>query len=879
MSRVEGMNAHRVRPRVRRELATRARVALSCAAILSGLVAAGCEGENLFKLQQGAVGSDPFPPQVSILRPTPNMTVPVEDSVLVEIAISDHTGVVGVELFGEAYRGDPDLGTDEIVPRYTKKLVDLTAAVPQDTVIRRFLVRTLDQTNEFVSIIANVVDVSGNVGSDTVEIYVGGPRVEFVNPAPGQEVRSGRNMAVRLTVADPAGVTGYRLTYDGVVSGTIEGTFSPAELEVVLDTVIQLPAGASGPLTLTATAQNFFGAVGRSSDVVVEVTSQAPPDTTPPQVRLQVTSGQRMELTDSMRITVTAVDDGSGSGLRWIGITALAVDPSKPDTIARRDSVVYTTPRTGTVVAEFSLAPFGIDPFQLPDTISYQLHAVAYDSAGNCAAAVTNTLQQLGCDDSRSFGGQAVTLAANTPGYRADVIVVTGRTVKLPDGGRIADAVVDMERRRLYLSNHARNRVEALDLDQLAFLPEPILVGSQPWGLGLDISGDTLIVANSGGTNIDLVHLNSGTLKRLRTPNLVLHDVGITSDANGRQRYSVTVHDFSDRPQFIAQDKMGRLLYSTRPTAAATPGTVRMLTVPGPNLAPEAYFLFPNNPVRGNENFVALANVDSIQVYFEDSIGDLVRIFTHVVGMAGMPEGVISNPDPMLLSDAVAVVQEQRPDVYMRSGRWDIDAFALLDTTYVAASADRSRVIFGEGAASPFGRVFLWDAQAAELSSGIAVRDLVNNAAERVNGVGLNQDGSLGVLRGRFGAYFFTNDAISPLRLDGMFPTSVDGAGAAMHPSHTEACTHYPPPAERCFAVVGTSRNSVQIIESFHFYGQGEIHIRDNIVGPLRTSPPLPADNNGIPLDDPRRVLFKIYGVTSSGGVVIVDVRRRDITP
>jgi hypothetical protein len=39
----------------------------------------------------------------------------------------------------------------------------------------------------------------------------------------------------------------------------------------------------------------------------------------------------------------------------------------------------------------------------------------------------------------------------------------------LEGGGVIADARVDVGRRRLYLSNIARNRVELLDFDALAF--------------------------------------------------------------------------------------------------------------------------------------------------------------------------------------------------------------------------------------------------------------------------------------------------------------------------------------------------------------------------------------------------------------------------
>jgi hypothetical protein len=51
------------------------------------------------------------------------------------------------------------------------------------------------------------------------------------------------------------------------------------------------------------------------------------------------------------------------------------------------------------------------------------------------------------------------------------------------------------------------------------------------------------------------------------------------------------------------------------------------------------------------------------------------------------------------------------------------------------------------------------------------------------------------------------------------------------------------------------------------------------VVGPLKAGPPLPTDNNGTGAaclgED--CVVLKLYGITDGGGVVTVDVRRRDI--
>jgi hypothetical protein len=136
-----------------------------------------------------------------------------------------------------------------------------------------------------------------------------------------------------------------------------------------------------------------------------------------------------------------------------------------------------------------------------------------------------------------------------------------------------------------------------------------------------------------------------------------------------------------------------------------------------------------------------------------------------------------------------------------------------------------------------------------------------------------------------------------------------------MHPLHANAKSldnpngDYRPDTHMAFA--GTGEHTIDILDTFHFYRQGRLFIRDVIQGPLRAVLPFPEDNAGltcatipvtdqagnaignaiqifenndferpIPPDgitDDRCIVVKLFGVTSSGGVVVVDVRTADI--
>jgi hypothetical protein len=157
----------------------------------------------------------------------------------------------------------------------------------------------------------------------------------------------------------------------------------------------------------------------------------------------------------------------------------------------------------------------------------------------------------------------------------------------------------------------------------------------------------------------------------------------------------------------------------------------------------------------------------------------------------------------------------------------------------------------------------------------LLVADLLNNASEQVSGLGLNHDGTLGAARGGTASYYWSTD----LRLQGSVPTDVEGgAGVALHPYHP-SFTPGTPSSETTLSFVGQSDYTIKILDTAHFTERGQLHIRDMIVGPLKAGPPLPTDNNGqggacVGEDC---VVVKLYGITDAGGIVVVDVRRRDI--
>ncbi|MGD8318993.1 MAG: hypothetical protein PVJ02_01015 [Gemmatimonadota bacterium] len=913
------------------------RLALTGAAMVTIMVVAACGGENLFSVagNGGGVsgGTDTEAPGVTINSPRGDSlsAKPVGDSVFVSAHVTDDVGVRSVRMYGIAMRGDPSLGTEEVVDRFVEKDVTLPAGV-KDTTINRYLQPTPDSVRELAYIVVAAADSAGNETADTVQLLLGGPDVVLLDIVDGQSVQAGLNLTTRVRAMDPQGIIQIRVDVDGAFQASVVKAIAPVADSVVLDTIIPIPQGTDGPVTVTAVARNSLDISGQDGPITLNVVTAGGGDTIAPALRHVSAAPARMELQDVINVEITGGDNPQGSGLAAVGYTVKAISPTRGDTLVRSGSMAYDPPRTGTVTASFDVPVFNVDSLSLPDTLVFEITSWMKDVEGNCAASVgVDSVQSLPCGQLTS--GETVAQSRN--GQRLTRSIVAGKTVLLPSGGKVMDAAVDTARRKLYLSNISNNRLEVFDLFGETF-QTAIGVGSEPWGLAFTPDNQYLWVANSGGTNLSKVDLDAAKevdSDRFLTPDVVLFDVELRTGDAGVQ-YLVTPYpqpagpSFSDRPQYVAVDSFGNLIFSTRVTDLGTLGTARKgYVAPGWQRSEAKMFVEQGEP-EIQENFWAIAHIDSIETKIDtigtDSLGEVITsatlgLFDHV---PGFPDQVIvGRAKGGLLSamdSAINSARDQGSDLLVYySAKWNIPNITFQDTTYVAGSGDGGWVAVGEGGTSSAGRVLTYEAKPLEvtsLSRWIQVSDLLTNPAEEVRGIGLNYDGTLGVVRGRLAAYF-----MSPpdLRLQGLteIPQAGIGKGATLHPLHANARTldnlagQYRPDTHLAF--VGTGDHTVDIIDTQRFSRVGRVYIRDVINGPLRAVLPFPEDNANfrcatIPVTDKRGtyignavqiynnnnfndpippdgitedrcVVMKLFASTDAGGVVVVDVRKADV--
>ncbi len=730
-------------------------------------------------------------------------------------------------------------------------------------------------------VLAGTVALSGCDGDtlyDVVPPDVTPPEVSVDFPLSGAEVQPGQRVPVQVSATDDVGVSSVTVRITGAVNETITLEFIPPQKEVQADTAFTVPAEAEGNIRISATGTNTQGAQANAADVVLSISLT---DGLPPWVSLSVSAPGRMELTDLIRVTVKAFDNPGGSGVASTALTAIVTNTSRTDTLVLTPSDVFFGQAADTAVGEFSFTPPFVDPTDLPDTLGILFFGIAYDQEGNCGGAVAEGFtNQVSCN-SVPIGGTQYTIA-NAVTEPKEVIAVSGRTSLTPGGGILADLLVDTLRSRVYVSNLSRNRVQTLEADPGTWGSE-ILVGAEPWGLDVSQGGDSLFVANSGGTSISFVSLvgspREDLSRRYVTQNTPLFEIsrllGSGEDSTlALEKLEGVFIDFSDRPQFIARDASGRLLYSTKPTPSAEEGTIRVVTKEEDWEFPEAKILLVPGDVDYLPERVAIAHVDSIDLYRVNGDHDLIEIHDH---KAGFPDVTISSG--VLRLDSALAVMSANPDsdIFWIEGGWVRERLSFNDTTFVTASGDREWVAFGEGGTlgDEAGRITLWDASAAKIHRRLLVADLVSNASERVTGLALNRDGSLGAARGTNASYYWSTD----LRLQGSVTTDVPGgAGAALHPYHP-SFTPATPSSETTLSFVGQADYTIRILDTTHFAERGQLHIRDMVVGPLKAGPPLPTDNDGLggACEGDDCVVVKLYGITDAGGVVVVDVYRRDI--
>jgi len=100
-----------------------------------------------------------------------------------------------------------------------------------------------------------------------------------------------------------------------------------------------------------------------------------------------------------------------------------------------------------------------------------------------------------------------------------------------------------------------------------------------------------------------------------------------------------------------------------------------------------------------------------MEVFFTDT-GDLITITDHVPGFPN--DTIREGPDTMDL--AIGRASAAGSDVETGSGLFSAEALGFSDTTFVTASGDGGWVLFGEGAASPTGRLIMYEASSQDVS-------------------------------------------------------------------------------------------------------------------------------------------------------------------
>ena len=681
-----------------------------------------------------------------------------------------------------------------------------------------------------VTVRATAVDGAGNAtDAEPARRTVGNlPPARAVVSAPvaGTTFVIGRAGTVTVTAISQTGVrwVGYEASGAGV-----ERRDSVAAPLAVRDTVsVELPlpippSASAGIVTLTPFVRDTLGRERATGTPVRFAVQPLAAVATSPVVTAGLT--RRVEQRDTVRVGAS-----DPTGICAVGVAVV--------NLATRDTVVTRS------------APLAGEPTAAGATITVDLpDSLVGRPVGVLAFAVNGAGR-------RAFVRVA---GARPPAdtVRVDTVLVTaGITHPLPGGGTLVDGLYVPHRDRLYLSNVERNQLEVFDLTRQRF-EGAITVGSRPWGLApwpRDRSGrmgDTLLVANSGGTNVSYVRIGAEggqEVYRYPLPNILVYSVTtVKSENTGSEMQQRTVYDFSDRPQYLAttcrDDPDGDptacgevvLVYSTTPT----------LGQPAP---------FPRRGTVRSENLTRCTS----HFFFEHAVGqsarradtlEIVRFAAH--GTNSLPASCDAAPDSTILLPYRQQLRGEDGTTRPYSVVARLDELAFRDTTYVRNSGNFSRAVLGEGGAVRGSRAIAFDArrglvehfdaggqrwtfEVPVIDQGVSqardVSDFIANAFTAVRGVAINFDGALAAVRAD------STYLIDPsLRLQGLLPSSGGAnAGFDFHPLNRGpgAGPGVDPLARYAFSA--SAAPQIEVFDSYTYRLVRTVEVRDPIIGPVR---------------------------------------------
>lgn len=651
-----------------------------------------------------------------------------------------------------------------------------------------------------VNIQAIAIDGATNL-SDTARLVmtVGNlepPMTTITSPAAGSPVVSGKALVLSLSgrARYKVRTLGYQIsgayvTRDSAIYG------APLRDSVALLDTLTIPDSVRGAvITVTPFIVDSLNQTVLGNAVSYSVQSVANANTIPV-VRAGVTA--RLEISDT--IFVEATDP--------VGISTLGYEVRSI---------------TGQLLAADSVSSTGAFS-TLVRTFQTRLNVTTYPTRVTVTGFARN-----------ANGRRDVTRYASGAVRTDTVSVVAGYTKPLPNGGQVADALYFPRNDRLYLTNIERNQLEVYNLADSSFR-QSINVGSRPWGIAAwprnrdGVMGDTLLIANSGGTNISYVNLNVGAtgreVFRYHLPNIVAYSITtVKSNTTDQPITQRTIYDFSDRPQFLATTCTGG-------TAAGSP-CQDVIVVYSTTPTPGQSTPFANQGTMRWENITKRTS----HFFFEQAIGQTAGR-ADTLELERFAAAGFGN-DSLLLPARQTIVTPNGNFNYSVVVR--LDQLAFRDTTYVRNSGNFRRAVVGEGGPVLGSRAMTYDATMGMdfstplpvidrgLSRPLDVTDFVANTFARVQGVGINFDGELSAVKGD-STYIFDRT----LRLQGILQSRSSGGGLDFHPMNKGFNSN---PLNTRLAFVASSEPVIDIFDTYCYQKIASVPIRDPIIGPVRAS-------------------------------------------
>jgi hypothetical protein len=758
-----------------------------------------------------------------------------------------------------------NLGLKSIRLTYTGGYIGQTDTVFTSTVTSLTLARKITPgsgAGGLIRIVGRATDGAGNFAEDTLVVYlvnVAALRVYLLQPTLGAVASSGKYIPIQVAAAQTSGVRrlGWYVggnagqtaqTGDSLVNGSPP---FPDTLDFV-DSV--LVTGTTGFFTVAGFGVDSGNRVAQTSPITVSILSAAN-DNTAPQIEQSVLL--RAEANDTVSVHAT---DPSGITVIGFAVTSTTGAP------IRRDSLVLSGTSTD-ATRKFLL---GLNALLPPVQVVVQAFACDGAVARNCGVT-----------------GQTFTVPSPTGPSRADTVtIVSGTTVALPFGGKIADAIYNANQRELYLTNPTLSRVEVFQAANTTFVAAGIpTAGPQPWGIALwprdtlGHYGDTIVVANSGGTQLAIIDVRPGA-RVLRwhqdLPNFLIEQYKVQSTPGGFFD-EITVYDVSDRPQYVAtvcRPAGGFLcspdsifaLYSTTPTVSSTSpfsgrGTLRI------------------------EKLKNTANPAELYGHLFWEIGSTGKAAGSDTLRIELRRGRPYNTQQVVLSACAGVTI-------------DFEDFALGDSTFARNSGNFAHAFFGEGgnAAAPFRRVMAYSTKDSLLqgastaascftspdtifgpvdggfneedrgmSPAVDVSDFISNTGIRIASIATNFNGATNAVRAD--SIYYLDEGLR-LKATSVAPTGAPGMDmnyfhaftpSGQCPPGSPACGGSGSPNDR---LVFAARPDANIDAFDTFFGNliGTISVRDPIIGPLRVAKDSVAGQPATQL---------LFGVTARGLVMV----------